>query len=171
MSSNPACEGGELVVSPVTGAAASFDLALVPETTLLCKTTPIERAVQTASGALEVLAEPDRAQFAMVVTDGRETCDGDAAAAIQLLASSGVLVYTVAFGDFAAPKEHRALNHMACAGRTALDFPEPCVDDGAGSWVAANPGGPALYLAAEDGPALAASMVSIAESVTDCVEG
>jgi len=63
------------------------------------------------------------------------------------------------------------LNNLACAGRTAIGFPAPCTDDGAGNFTATNPDGEVLYLLAESGAALSQALSSIAGDVCcGCVQ-
>ena len=62
------------------------------------------------------------------------------------------------------------LNNMACAGQTAPGFPAPCVEQD-GGYVAADPGGPLLYLQAEDGDALDAALGGVVDDLCcDCLE-
>ena len=160
---NDGCGTTEMVVSPTLGAAAEFDAALDPLTTLLCNQTPISSAIAAAAPILTPLADDEHEQYVILVTDGGESCGGDFVGETQgLVASLGLQVYVVAFGDAALTGAHNGLNRLACAGRTAAGFPGPCVDTGNGKWDAKDPAGPALYIPAEDGAALAEAFDSLA---------
>jgi hypothetical protein len=136
-------------------------MTLDHETTRLCDTTPVGHAIESAVPILEAVADPEREQFVVLVTDGNETCDSTPVGAIQLLAAAGVRVHAVGFGDILQTPGHGRLNRMACAGRTALGFPAPCVADDDGNYDAADPEGDAVYLAAEDADALDEAFATI----------
>jgi hypothetical protein len=160
------CNTSELIFAPALGTAVDFDMALDPLTTLMCNQTPISTAIENAGPVLAGLAGPDHEQFVILLTDGGESCGGDFTARVQeLVASTGALVYVVAFGDTALTDENDGLNRMACAGQTALGFPAPCVDDGMGNYDAADPAGPPLYIPAEDGQALVDAFDEIATAL------
>ena len=160
---NDGCFTSQLVLPPALMAFPDFDAVLDPMTTLLCNETPISQALGDAGPALEPLADGMHDQYAVLITDGGESCDGDPlGAAQQLVDDYGVRTWVVAFGDAALTTNHNGLNRLACAGQTAKDFPVPCVDDGFGHYDAADPAGPALYIAAEDGQALADAFAELA---------
>jgi hypothetical protein len=157
------CGTSEPLITPAPDTAMAFAGALDPLTTLLCNQTPISTAIDDAGPVLAPLATGDHEQFVILVTDGGESCDGDFTGSVQgLVRDVGAKVYVVAFGDTAMTTAHDGLNRMACAGQTAVDFPNPCTDDGMGNWDATDPAGPALYIAAEDGQALADAFFDIA---------
>lgn len=165
---NPACEEGEILVPPDLATGDAIAAAIDPETTLLCRSTPIGAGLVTAAGELARLAVPDRAQFVALITDGQDTCD-DALplAQAQALARAGVHTYAIGFDASAGGDgiDAPTLNDLACAGRTAPDFPTPCTDDGAGNFTATDPTGPTLFLEAGDAAALTAALEEIAGDV------
>jgi hypothetical protein len=162
---NPECQAGELVVPPMELAAAAIDAVLDTQTTKLCISTPIAAALQTAATELAAVAEPDRPQFVLLITDGKDTCmEGQVVPAAQALAAAGVLVYVVSFGipgdDGIDPTQ---LNDLACAGQTAVDFAMNCMDEGGGNYVAVDPAnGPTLYIPTADMAALQNALAAIA---------
>lgn len=141
---------------PAPGNAATIDAMLDAETTRLCRGTPIDAALKHAG---QVLAAGDADERNVVlVTDGKEKCDGDPVMQAKLLAQSDVRVFAIGFGDtMSDPVGHETLNAIACAGRTAADFANTCMDDGLGNYDPVDPTGAALYIAVEDGDALAAA--------------
>lgn len=165
---NPRCEEGEVVVAPDIGTADAIAGAIDPETTLLCRSTPVGAGLVTAADEMADIAVADRAQFVVLITDGQDTCD-DALplSTVQSLAASGVNTYVIGFDASAGGSgiDAGALNDLACAGRTAPDFPTPCADDGAGNYTALDRGGPALFLQAGDATALTESLEGIAGDV------
>jgi hypothetical protein len=174
VATNPQCEAGEPVLEPQADAAGPLAMMLDHETTRLCHSTPIGHAVQSAVPVLAAVADPDREQFVVLVSDGNESCDSDPVEAIHALAATGVRVYAVGFGDILDTPGHAYLNQMACAGRTAVGFPAPCVADGDGNYDAADPDGDAVYLAAEDADALDAAFDTITADLccgSACVPG
>jgi hypothetical protein len=172
---NNGCGSSELVFEPMLGTAAQLDMALDPLTTLLCNETPISAAIRDAEPVLAGLAAPDHEQFVILLTDGGESCGGDFTGSVQqLVANTGARIFVVAFGETALTNAHNGLNRMACAGQTAVGFPAPCVDDGLGNYDAMDPGGPTLYIPAENGQALADAFNGIAGGLCcgeDCPEG
>ncbi len=172
---NNGCGSSELVFEPALSTMGQLEAALDPLTTVLCNETPIAAAIRDAEPVLQALAGPDHDQYAVLLTDGGESCDGDFTTRVQqLVANTGARVYVVAFGDTALTNAHNGLNRMACAGQTAVGFPAPCVDDGMGNYDAADPGGPALYIPAEDAMALSDAFAEIGGALccgAACPEG
>jgi hypothetical protein len=165
--SNPDCEAGEVVVPPDGSTASAIASAIDPETTLLCKSTPIGAGLASAAAKLSAIRTPDREQYVLFVSDGSDTCSKAMALAnTDALAADGVQTFVVAF-DNGAPGGVDAglLDNMACAGHTAPGFPAGCVDDGNGNYRAANPSGAALFLTADDGAALGTTFEQIAGAV------
>jgi hypothetical protein len=175
---NPFCEEGEVVLSPMLDAQAEMDAALDPTTTKICVSTPTGSGLLTASARLAEIQEAGREQFILLVTDGADwdaSCPTpDPLATVQTLAAGGVKTFILGFSasgelmpnGIGAP----FLNNMACAGMTAPDFDESCMMSGAG-YVAVDPEGATLYLQASDGPALSAALDAVAAQVCcDCVE-
>ena len=149
---NSECDQGEMLISPNTSTASAIALALDPETTLLCNTTPIGAGLNTAATHLAKLKSPIRPQYALLVTDGQDTCETpDPVKRVQALAAAFVSTFVVGFDSSGKGIDPKTLNNMACAGRTAPDFDNNCVDQGGGSYVAANPSGTMLFISASDG--------------------
>ena len=163
--SNDGCMGmaTEQLLAPALGAAAPLDAALDPLGTLLCNQTPIDKAIAEITPVLMAAAVPEREQFVILVSDGGESCDGMPTIRVQeLVAATGAKLYVVAFGNSFLTDDHGTLNDMACAGQTAVGFPAPCVADGMGNYVAADPAGATLYIVAEDGMSLTEAFNEIA---------
>ena len=77
--------------------------------------TPIG-ATLTACGNVAELADPNRANYVMLVTDGMETCGGNGVtAATNNLAQKGIKTFVVGFGSGVAPAN---LSNIATAGGT-----------------------------------------------------
>lgn len=167
-STNPMCEEGEIAVTPALAAGASVAGAIDVETTGLCSSTPIGAGLSTARAALQAAAHPGREAYALLITDGKDSCDPALALAqTQALAASGVRTFVVGFGAAGANDgvEPAQLNDLACAGRTAAGFPAPCTASATGDYRATAPNGPPLYLRADDAAALAAALSSTAGDV------
>ena len=165
--SNPECEAADVVVAPAPATGAAIASAIDPDTTLLCRTTPIGAALGTATTALAAIQNPIRDQYVLFVGDGRDTCnDALVITSAQALAADGVHTFVVAFdGAGSGGIDNGLLNDMACAGRTATGFPAPCTADANGDYTATDRNGPPLYLTADDGAALAATFSTIAGQV------
>ncbi len=167
---NTACEAGEVVVQPGLETGVAIAGAIDPETTRLCTSTPIGAGLETARTALAAIADPVRKQFALLITDGQDTCDGTSSPPLsivdaQALAADGVNLYVIGFDATGTGVDNGHLNDMACAGRTAKGFPTPCTDDGAGNFTATNRGGPELYILAEDQAQLTTELEAVAGEV------
>ncbi len=168
---NVSCEEGEVLVSPNVGTAGAIDLAMDPEATLLCRSTPIGAGLDTAVTHLAGVRDPIRGQYVLLVTDGQDTCNTpDPVASVQALAADGVSTYVVGFDASGTGVDPATLNNMACAGRTAPDDAQNCVDQGGGVYVAVDPTGANLYLTASDGAELAAQLEGVASAVGCIVE-
>jgi hypothetical protein len=117
--SNPRCEEGEVVVDPGPSTSDAINTRLGD--TLLCRSTPVELAVDVAVAWFEAHPPdiPDRKQVAIIITDGRETCDGRAECPIATLYSMGIKTFVLGFGEEVDPHD---LSSMACAGGTASDM-------------------------------------------------
>jgi hypothetical protein len=170
---NPQCEAGEVVVQPDADDSATSIVALLdPETTLMCKSTPIAAGLAVAADALAALRQPDRAQYVVFIGDGIDSCmtADDAIAGTQASARAGVGTFTIGF-DASGGIDPAFLNDMACAGRTAIGFPSTCVADADGDYLALDRLGPAIYLQAGDAASLRAALESTAEQVCcGCVD-
>lgn len=165
---NPDCEAGEVLVPVGAGTGGAIAGALDVTTQRLCNTTPIAKALTTAQQTLAGI-KSTRPQFVVLVTDGQETCKGNAVDVVQQLSAASVNTYVIGFGTAdggAGGVDRRLLNNAACAGHTAPKFGQSCVkQDGGTGYVAAQPGGATLYYAAEDGQQLQQALQSIAGGV------
>ncbi len=163
---NTACEAGEVVVSPTISAGPPIAAVLDPETTLLCRSTPIGAALGTAQSALAAINDATRDQYVVFIGDGRDTC-GEALALTNTdaLATAGVTTFVVAFDGSGVGINDGLLNDLACAGHTASSFPTPCTIDVDGHYRATDREGPALYLVAEDATALTTALDAISGEV------
>jgi hypothetical protein len=166
---NPHCEEGEVIVPVAVGSASNIASLLDPETTLLCNTTPIGKSIDTAMDYLATLREPHRPQYALLLTDGQDTCKNpDPVEQVQALAAAGVSTYVVGFGEpgqEADGIDAAELNNMACAGKTAPDFDKNCMDAGGGNYVAKTPEGAILFISASNGEELESKLDAVAALV------
>ncbi len=169
---NTACEAGEVLVHPEIGTSAVIAVDLDPETTRLCTSTPIGAGLGTAITELASVANPIREQYALLLTDGQDTCDEALSLAnAQALAAAGVNLYVIGFDGSGSGVDNGHLNDLACAGQTAPGFPAPCTDDGSGNYTATNPDGVALYFLAEDETQLVDALEQVAgEICCNCIE-
>jgi Mg-chelatase subunit ChlD len=166
---NPMCETGEIVIEPAVGNGAPIAATIDPATTLLCNTTPTGAALIEAGTYLAAHKEPDREQYAILVTDGADwdfSCpDPSPLGAVQDLAEQGVDTFIVGFnGEEAQLGATQYLNDLACAGRTAKGFPGPCVATPDG-FVALDGGNIPVYLQADNAEQLGAALESVAGEV------
>jgi len=168
---NPTCEAGEILVPPDIGTGGEIASDLDPETTRLCTSTPIGAGLGTAATELASVANPIREQYALLLTDGQDTCDEPLSLSnAQALAAAGVNLYVIGFDGSGSGVDNGHLNDLACAGRTAPGFPAPCTDDGLGNYTATNRDGPALYFLAEDATQLEESLEEVAgEICCNCI--
>lgn len=164
---NPKCQKGEVVVQPTLNAGTAIAGAIDPEKTRLCRSTPIGAGIQTATQALSAIQTAGRDQYAVLITDGQDTCDNALVlSATQALAKKGVKMYAIGFDASSGTGVDAAqLNDLACAGHTAPNFPAPCTADAQGNYTAKNPSGPDLFLAAGDGAALSKALSTLAGNV------
>jgi Mg-chelatase subunit ChlD len=174
--SNPMCQAGEIVIPPTLNSGDTIAGAIDPLTTHICNSTPTGLALDTAGDWMAANAVPGRRQIVVLVTDGADwdlSCpDPSPLLSTQQLAAAGVQTYVVGF--FGAEAQAGALaflNDMACAGQTAANFADNCVQMGAG-YVAADPNGQTpLYLQAGDGE-LTATLGAVADEIlASCVPG
>ncbi|HEY0136676.1 MAG TPA: vWA domain-containing protein, partial [Nannocystis sp.] len=173
---NPACEVGEILVPPALGSGAAITSAIDPLTTHICSTTPTASGLITASDWLIDHVVPGRKQYIVLVTDGADwsfSCpDPSPLLTTQQIAAAGIQTYVVGFfGQEAQAGALAFLNDMACAGQTAKDFANNCVQMGAG-YVAKDPMFPTpLYLQAGDNELPATLEGVAAEILQFCVPG
>jgi hypothetical protein len=157
---NPDCEDAEILVPPGPGTAGTITTTL--EAMLLCKSTPIEKAATAAmewynSNPTDI---PERDQVVIFITDGRETCDGEAQCPVTTMHGRGIVTYVIGFGG---EVNIDRLNAMACAGGTASDT-GPC-DTSDPACTGATNGAPSLFFLADDEAALDAAFDEIAASI------
>jgi hypothetical protein len=164
---NTPCQEGEILVSPDLNTGGTIAVTLDPETTRLCGSTPIGLALKSAQVTLAPLRDPIREQYVLLITDGKDTCDGGLSLEkAQALAAAGVKVFVVGFdGVSGVGIDSGRLNHLACAGRTAAGFPGTCTVDGSGDYRALDPAGAPLYLVAQDGAGLTAALEAVAGAI------
>jgi Mg-chelatase subunit ChlD len=170
MTSNPPCEAGEIAVEVGDDNGPAITDVLDPATTLLCNTTPTGTALYTAGEYLATIKEPDREQYAVLVTDGADwdfSCpDPSPLAAVQDLADQGVQTFIIGFsGEEAQMGAIGYLNNLACAGQTAKGFPGPCVATADGFVAAPGNDKIPVYLQADDGDELGKALVSVASEL------
>ncbi|MEW6434391.1 MAG: vWA domain-containing protein [Myxococcota bacterium] len=111
--SSQSCHPGQLLVSPALDQAAAIAAALPPIAD--GRQTPVAGALTVASQVAE-LSDATRANFVLVITDGKENCGGDPVAAVGHLFNKGVRTFTVGFGGAV---DQNNLNEMAIRGGTA----------------------------------------------------
>ncbi|HVK62955.1 MAG TPA: vWA domain-containing protein [Polyangium sp.] len=166
---NPACQEGEVLITPGLDQGMTIQTLLDPATTTLCTSTPTGNALLTAEQHLQGIAVPGREQYVVLVTDGADwdqSCpDPNPLPIAQALMKKGIKTYVVGFsaaGDI-QPGGVGAefLNNMACAGGTAKGFPASCTDDGNGNYTSTDPTGAPLYLKAGNAAELALALKSI----------
>lgn len=124
--------------------------------------TPIGGALHVAETKLASVKVPNRKQFAMLVTDGGETCTADGPLpVVQSLAASGIDTFVIGFG---AAVDAALLNDLACAGMTAKNFSSSCTQS-SGGYVASVASTTHVYYDASDGPALKTALATITNGV------
>src|SRR5207248_11117720 len=79
------------------------------------KGTPIGGALQIA-WTNAGLMDPSRANFVMLVTDGKENCSGDPVSEVKAMATNNIKTFVVGFG---ADVDVTTLTNMAVNGGTA----------------------------------------------------
>ncbi|MBI3182857.1 MAG: VWA domain-containing protein [Myxococcales bacterium] len=107
--------------------------------------TPIGGVLNSAA-TVQALSDPNRANYVMLVTDGKETCSGSPVTAVKSLFSKGIRTYVIGFGGAVDPN---TLTTMAIEGGTAR---------------ATTP----RYYQADDAAALQAALASIAQGALGC---
>jgi hypothetical protein len=164
--SNTGCQEGAVDVSPDLNTATAIDNAMDPETTRLCTSTPIGAGLGTAISELSLIADPIRDQYAILLTDGQDTCDEDLSLYnAQMLGAAGVGLYVIGFDGSGNGVDHGHLNDLACAGRTAPDPATNCMTDGMGGFIATDRSGPTLYLLADTASVLTEQLEDVAGDV------
>jgi hypothetical protein len=122
-STNPSCQPGQVVIEPALGTGAAIKAAIPADTSLLCISTPIGAALQTASTELAKIKVATRKQFVVFVSDGGDTCGSkvDPLMVTDGLFGAGVGTYIISFDASSGGGgiNMKLLNDMACAGGTA----------------------------------------------------
>ena len=169
---NVQCEEGEVPVAPDIQTGNAIAGAIDHETTRLCRSTPIGAGLGTAIDALAAIQDPIRDQYAVLLTDGQDTCDEPLSLAnAQALGGAGVGLYVIGFDGSGNGVDNGHLNDLACAGRTAPNFASACMEDGNGGYIAVERDGPALYLLASDANELSTQLEMVAGQVCcNCIE-
>lgn len=164
---NPNCQKGEVLVQPALNNGPAIASAIDPETTRLCTSTPIGKGIETAATALSAIHKAGRDQYAVLITDGQDTCDKALVlSATQALAKQGVKLYAIGFDASSGNGVDKSqLNNLACAGHTAPNFPAPCTADAQGNYTATDPTGPDLFLPAGDATTLDAALSNLGKAV------
>jgi hypothetical protein len=107
------CHPGQVLVTPGPSTAGAIVAALPSDAD--GRQTPVAGALTVARQVPE-LADTTRANFVLLITDGKENCGGDPVQAVSDLFAKGVRTYTVGFGDAV---DAQNLNQMAIQGGTA----------------------------------------------------
>lgn len=169
---NTACEEAELAVPFAAFAGAAIASALDPETTRLCGSAPLASALSFAGRKLTDDALPGRGQVVVFLTDGNDSCQGDALQVVQDLAAAGIHTHVIGLGHAGAPDASDpglnigVLNSLACAGQTAKGFDAACQKGETGTgYVAKDPTGSRLYYGATTGDELSLALRTIRDSV------
>lgn len=159
-------DGGQLCGSGVVDVALGLDngatIASSLSTTQLEFGTPIGGALHVAKTTLASDQAPNRKQYAILVTDGGETCNSDGPLpVVQSLAASGIETYVIGFG---AAVDAALLNDLACAGQTAKNFSSSCTQSSSG-WTASVPSTTHVFYDATDGASLKTALATITNGV------
>jgi hypothetical protein len=128
-STNPSCQPGQVVIEPALSTAAAIKIAIPPDTSLLCVSTPIGAALQTAGTELAKVKSAARKQFVIFVSDGGDTCGSktDPLSVTDGLFGAGVGTYVISFdASGTGGVNKKLLDDMACAGGTALNASTSC---------------------------------------------
>ena len=176
-SNDPVCLPAEMLVSPTLGAAVEIDNAIDRDLTGLCTYTPIGAGFTAAKEGLAAIAEARRDQYALLITDGADTCDHrdgydtKSLAAADALRADFVKTFVVGFDGSGVGVDQPHLNHLACAGGTAPNFASNCVLEGSVYRAVASPNPSRLFLLAEDALTLAQALESVTADVCcGCVD-
>ncbi len=107
------CDPGGVVIDIADNTAAAIATAL--PATADGNMTPVGAALQVASGNTR-LTDATRANYVLLVTDGKENCGGNPVAQVKALFARGIRTYSVGFGG---QVDATRLNQMAIEGGTA----------------------------------------------------
>jgi len=150
------CGAGLVSIDPGLGNGAAIAGTL--SSTQLMNGTPIGGALGVAKSTLAKIQIDGRGQNVLLVTDGKETCDGTPPLpVVQKLAEANVQTFVVGFGGAV---DVTMLNDLACAGLTAKDFSNSCKKTPAG-WVSNVPQSTHVFFDATSGGDLKAALATI----------
>lgn len=153
------CGTGDTLVP--LGLSAGATIASTLAKTPLVLGTPIGGALKVAQATLQSAKTTGRAQYAILVTDGAETCStASPLPVVQALAAADVKTYVVGFGGAV---DKALLNELACAGMTATNFKTSCKKTNAG--YVSNGGTTPLFFSAQDGATLKTALSTITGGV------
>jgi hypothetical protein len=175
-SNDPVCQPAELLVSPELMAANDIGDAIDRDNTGLCSYTPIGAGFETTRGELSAIREGGRDQYALLITDGADTCDfrdtytTKSLAAADSLRDDGVKIFVVGFDGSGEGIDEEHLNQLACAGGTAPDFSQNCEMVGGHYRAVAQPS-QRLFLLADDAISLGQALEEVTADVCcGCVD-
>lgn len=166
------CNPGEVKVAPELMNAGALDSAITLNNTGLCSWTPIGAGLTAAKGQLDAIRDDEYEQYALLITDGKDNCDGKDGYATGSLASAdamqeaGIDLYVVGFDGSGEDLDPAHLNDLACAGHTAVDFAENCVEGANGFRAVASPTPARLYYLATELGSLQAALAAIGEDLS-----
>ena len=178
---NPTCEAPQIPVPTALSTAAAVQEAVDPDTTALCSSAPLSRALETAGEHLAGTAANRGERILVLVTDGvdvkNSACEGtDVSGAPEVLitvqrlaAEHQIRTYIVGFGpEFDSPWVAANMNDLACAGMTDPNPDANCAD-GFDGLVTAPLAGDTLYRYSPDGLGLVDLLRQVVgESCCDC---
>jgi von Willebrand factor type A domain len=166
------CNPGEVKVAPALMNADVLDTAITLNNTGLCSWTPIGAGLTAAKGQLDAIHDDEYEQYALLITDGRDNCDGEAGystgsmAAADAMQEAGIDLYVVGFDGTGEDLDPAHLNNLACAGHTAVDFASNCVEGPNGFRAVASPSPARLYYLATELGSLQAALAAIGEDLS-----
>lgn len=176
-SNDLSCQPGEVLVTPAYRNGDAIADAIDRDTTGLCSYTPIGAGLAAAQAELAGMVADDIDQYAVLITDGADTCDGDdgydtdSLATADAMAAAGVKTFVVGFDGTGEDLDPVHLNDLACAGGTAIGFATNCVDAGGGFRAVDAPDPARLYVLATEGESLEGAIAGIGETICcDCVD-
>jgi len=166
------CNPGELKVSPALLNAGALDSAITLNNTGLCSWTPIGAGLAAAKTELDAIRDDEYEQYALLITDGKDNCDGKdgygtgSMATADAMQAAGIDLYVVGFDGSGADLDPAHLNNLACAGHTAVDFATNCHQVGDGYRAVADPSPARLYYLATELGSLQAAIAAISEDLS-----
>jgi hypothetical protein len=111
------CGAGKLNVAPGPNSVKAIQSTL--KATFPSGSTPLAASLDSARTFLQQSAKPGEPQYAILITDGMETCGGKELTSAQNLANSGVKIWVVGFGSGVDPT---VLGQIAQIGGTGSYF-------------------------------------------------